>query len=269
MFARSARANARCSACCAPRTPLVDDAAASANQRACAASAPVRELSLSEHLEREGPNAVEQPVSHLPRRLLVDDHERPSGEPPDDIDRRRYRHVERVEHRTRPLESRAPPGKGARAPRDLAGRRGTRARSSTRWSPSGPDVARAAGSSGRSRARSGRRVGGVMSSIDRVRVRAGRQLDRERKPIERATEVVDRCRQPRAASIPTLCGCPATEELDGVVVFERPELEDHLTLDPQRDLARAEHLDPRRRHREGGPRGRLPHRRRARSCRAR
>ena len=68
MFARSARANARYSAWRALRTPAVDSRAAAAYQAACASKPALR---LVAHLlEREGADAVEQPVA-----VAVDDDE--------------------------------------------------------------------------------------------------------------------------------------------------------------------------------------------------
>ena len=81
--------------------------------------------------ERERADAVEQPVANLRRRIVVvDDHQRPAGEPTDDVDRRGGRHVERVEDgldRERGVRRR----RRWRAPTGRAGRRGTAGRSST------------------------------------------------------------------------------------------------------------------------------------------
>ena len=68
------------------------------------------------------------------RAVVVDDHERTAREPPDHVDRRGRRHVERFEDgldRRRAARHR----RTWRAPTGRAGRRGTTARSSTRSSP--------------------------------------------------------------------------------------------------------------------------------------
>ena len=52
---------------------------------------------LRHRLERERADAVEQPVA-TGAVVVVDDHQRPAREPPDDVDRRRRGHVERLEH---------------------------------------------------------------------------------------------------------------------------------------------------------------------------
>ena len=83
-----------------------------------------------------------------------------------------------------------------------------------------------------------------MSSIDSVRVRAAASSIAERQPIERAAQVVDGCRPPQVR-FAAVRGGPAAEELDRVRMLERPELEDHLTLHTERNLARAQNVDPR------------------------
>ena len=84
-------------------------------------------------LERERADAVEQPVPDR-RAVVVDDHQRAAREPADHVDRRRRRHVERLEDeldRRRAARRR----RTWRAPTGRAGRRGTAARSSTGSSP--------------------------------------------------------------------------------------------------------------------------------------
>ena len=101
---------------------------------------------LGHRLEREGADAVEQPVARRPRSTITSER---LGEPADHVDRRRRGHVERLEHR---LDR----GAAARrrrtwpAPTARAGRRGTAARSSSRSSPAARGGARACGWSGRS-----------------------------------------------------------------------------------------------------------------------
>ena len=115
MLARSVRANARCSAWRLLRTPSVDEAAASANQRR-ARRRQLGEPGPAMRIEGEGADAVEQPVATAGRRVLVDDHERATGEPADDVDRRWCRDAERVEDELDRGE-RCAPGKVASAHR--------------------------------------------------------------------------------------------------------------------------------------------------------
>ena len=191
---RGARPGARCA------RPRVEDRGRVGEPRGVRGERALGQPGLGHRLERERADAVEQPVAAS--RVVVDDHERAAREPADHVDRRRRRHVERVEHG---LDR----GRAARrrrtwpAPTGRAGRRGTAARSSTRSSPCSArrrSGLRLVGSLSTLKRSSRRRV---ISSIDSVlRARRG-ELDRQRQAVERPAQLAHRVaprRRRRAAA---------------------------------------------------------------------
>ena len=198
MLARSSRQIRRCRACSGPRSPAAASVATAASQSACAREGDVVEGGVAEPVERERPDAVEQPVA---RRATFDGEldrdQRAVGETTDDVGRRLRRHVERRQHVLDPGE-RCAVGEAAERPETalIVGEQQVVAPRDRRLERTLP-----IGSAARRVTQQGEPV--VQSStdlVDRHRPRPCRgELDRQRESVERSTHRLDgRPRRPPA-----------------------------------------------------------------------
>ena len=206
MFARSARTNARCSACAGPRTPVRDPPGRRGEPGRVRAAATSSAPDSRSRSRRERADAVQQPVADR----LVDDSESAAREPVDD---RRWtsdgRHLERVEHVLDGGQRRTA-GEGGQRPQPPLVVREQQVVAPPDRRPqraAGPGCG-SAGSLSRVNRSSSRRA--ISGHGQRPRPRGG-QLDRQRQPVQRPAELVD-----RLGASPGRRGRPG-EQLDGVV----------------------------------------------------
>ena len=243
------RTGARPGGRCAPLA--VEEAAASANQAACAARARSASVGVGHGLERERPDAVQQPVPHRRatarisgRTRVVDDHQRPARQPADHVDRRGCRHVEGFEDELHRRQGCAA-GEGGQRPQSalVVGEQQVVAPRDGR--PAVTDGVPACGWSGRLRTRNRSSRRRVISSTDSVLVRAAASSIARGRPSRDRHSVAHACVVGRVGAGSALCRGSAGEQLDGVGERQRGELEDDLAVDVERDLAGAQDPQPR------------------------
>ena len=221
---RGRRPGARLGDCCA--RPGWRTSAASANHAACAASARVGQPGVGHRLERERPDAVQQPVAHGRRCASIRwswaaTQRRRRRSPVSGSRADRPRRSPRPPAR-RALRGRTPPPAAVRhrrrwpGPRVLAGRRGTTGRSSI------------GSSTCSARRRSGRRLVGslntanrssrrrVISSIDNVLVRAAASSIASGRPSSERHRSCTASSPSLDVRLSALCRGPPGEQLDGV-----------------------------------------------------
>ena len=237
MFARSVRAKRRCSAWSALRTPAVDPAAASAYQRACASSARSCLSRFGHRLQREGPDAVQQPVAGpaVGTRVVVEGDQRPGHQPVHHVDRRRGGHPERLEDELDRWQRR-PAGERRQRPQPplVVGEQQLVAPPDgrpQRPAALGPTAARVLQDTEPVVEASGDLLDGQGPGARRRELDGQRQSVEGPAQVEHALVVARRTGEPRGAT---------SEQLDRVGQLERRELDQAFAVDLERELAGAQ-----------------------------
>ena len=194
--------------------------------------------SVGHRFERERTDAVEEPVPNGCRSLVVDDHQRTTGEPADDIDRGGRRNVERLEDELDRGERRTAGERGERPEASLVvGEQEVVAPSDRR--PERTATLRLP--AGRIAEHAESVVQTTQDLLDRQRLGAGRgQLDREGQTVERPAELEDRVVGLAHPVRPSVRTRATREQIGGIRDRQRCELEHGFAVDVERDLTGTE-----------------------------